>query len=137
MVAVSKSKRIGIIGGGIGGTTAAIHLAEKGFNVFLFEKTASLVNGPPFCHLHAGGNMYREISEDQCVQLLMECIRTVRLFKHVMNHRPSCIVIPKRDPGQPGTILKRLKMLKALYSSKICLVYFAFGKNNPFRTREP
>ncbi|CBY09603.1 unnamed protein product [Oikopleura dioica] len=115
----SNEKHIGIIGGGVGGTTAAIRLAEKGFKVSLFEKSSSLVNGPPFCHLHAGGNMYREISEDQCVQLLHECIRTVRMYKHVLNHRPTCIAIPKRDPGEPSTILKRLEMLQTLYNKLV------------------
>ena len=62
--------------------------------------------------------MYREISEDQCVQLLRECIRTVRLFPHVINERPTCIAIPNRDPGSPNGIMKRLEMLKALYTSK-------------------
>lgn len=49
--------RVAIIGGGIAGATAAVHLAELGIDVTLIEKGASLVSGPPICHLHAGGNL--------------------------------------------------------------------------------
>ena len=46
---------IAVIGGGIAGATAALYLGEIGLNVTLFEKNDTLVGGPPFCHLHAGG----------------------------------------------------------------------------------
>ncbi|MCV5990535.1 FAD-dependent oxidoreductase, partial [Escherichia coli] len=57
-----KDKHIAVVGGGVAGATAAIHFAELGFKVSVIEKGVSLVNGPPICHLHAGGNLYREIS---------------------------------------------------------------------------
>ena len=63
---------IGIIGGGVGGATIALRLSEQGANVVLLEKESSLVNGPPMCHLHAGGNLYREISDQQCFDLLQQ-----------------------------------------------------------------
>ncbi len=50
----SQDPRIAIIGGGIAGATAAVHLGELGLNVLLMEKGAGLVSGPPICHLHAG-----------------------------------------------------------------------------------
>ena len=75
MNAVIQSKfnkaRIGIIGGGVAGATVALQLGEIGLDVTLFEKGPSLVNGPPICHLHAGGNLYREISEQQCLTLVI------------------------------------------------------------------
>lgn len=49
-----QDPRIAIIGGGIAGATAAVHLGELGLNVVLMEKSAGLVSGPPICHLHAG-----------------------------------------------------------------------------------
>jgi flavin-dependent dehydrogenase len=61
---------VGIDGGGIAGSTVALRLAELGVRVLLFEQGASLVSGPPMCHLHAGGNFYREISDQQCLALL-------------------------------------------------------------------
>lgn len=39
---------VGIIGGGIAGSTIALRLAEQGINVQLFEEGKSLVNGPQF-----------------------------------------------------------------------------------------
>ncbi len=41
------SPRVAIIGGGVAGATAAVHLGELGINVLLLEKGPSLVNGPP------------------------------------------------------------------------------------------
>ena len=75
----SPKPRIGIIGGGVGGATIALKLSEQGADVVLFEKETSLVNGPPMCHLHAGGNLYREISDQQCIDLLKQSINTARL----------------------------------------------------------
>lgn len=50
---------VAIIGGGIAGSTTAIRLAQSGIKSILFESSSSLVNGPPMCHLHAGGALYR------------------------------------------------------------------------------
>nr|MDT0253188.1 FAD-dependent oxidoreductase [Endozoicomonas sp.] len=61
--------KVGIVGGGMAGSTAALKMAGLGIETHLFEAKNSLVSGPPICHLHAGGNLYREISESQCVAL--------------------------------------------------------------------
>ena len=96
--------RIAIIGGGIAGTMIGLGLCEANslflqmetdemelppFAISLFESGGSLVNGPPFCHLHAGGNLYREISDDQCMLLLEQCIDVCRLFPHCIERRPQ------------------------------------------------
>lgn len=52
---------VGIIGGGIAGSTIAIKLSQLGIRTVLFEASSSSFNGPPMCHLHAGGALYREI----------------------------------------------------------------------------
>lgn len=111
----SQDPRIAIIGGGIAGATAAVHLGELGLNVVLMEKSAGLVSGPPICHLHAGGNLYREISEQQCIDLLEQSIETVRLYPHTLNVRPTLIAIPQSDPGQPEEILPRLVTIQNAY----------------------
>lgn len=96
---------VGIIGGGIAGSTIALRLAEQGINVQLFEEGKSLVNGPPICHLHAGGNLYREISDQQCVTLLKQSIDTLRVYQHTSNIRPTVIAIPCNDAGDPNDLL--------------------------------
>ena len=59
--------KIAIVGGGIAGVSAALHLAQcDELHITLFEKENSFVSGPPMCHLHAGGNLYREIDDAQC-----------------------------------------------------------------------
>lgn len=110
---------IGIIGGGIAGATAALHFADLGLQVSIFEQGPSLVDGPPICHLHAGGNLYREISQQQCVQLLKESIETVKLYKHTMNVRPTVIAVPIQDKGQPEELLPRLQVIKQAYQSLV------------------
>lgn len=110
-----NSFTVGIVGGGVAGSTAALKLAGLGIQTVLFEAGPSLVNGPPICHLHAGGNLYREISIQQCITLLEQSIATVRAFPHAVNRRPTVIAIPTTDAGQPETILNRLELLSNHY----------------------
>ncbi|MCW8329976.1 NAD(P)-binding protein [Photobacterium sp. SDRW27] len=110
-----KPLKVGIIGGGIAGSTIALRLAELGIDVELFEEGSSLVNGPPICHLHAGGNLYREISDQQCLTLLQQSIDTLRVFPHTANIRPTVIAIPERDAGEPEALLPRLALLQETY----------------------
>lgn len=110
---------IGIIGGGIAGSTIALRLAELNIKVTLIEKGPSLVNGPPICHLHAGGNLYREISEEQCITLLRQSIDTLKLYKHSANIRPTVVAIPKADKGNPEDLMSRLEKLRTEYAQLI------------------
>lgn len=116
---IHPKRKIAIIGGGIAGSTAAIHLSEMGLDVTLLEKGPSLVNGPPICHLHAGGNLYREISEQQCLELLRQSIETVRLYPHSLNIRPTVIAVPHSDGGDPNELLPRLKSVANAYQSLV------------------
>lgn len=109
------STRVAIVGGGIAGATVALCLGELGLDVTLIEKGPTLVNGPPICHLHAGGNLYREISNEQCLALLAESIDLVRLYPHAVDYRPTVIAVPKVDKGMPLDNLARLKKLQDEY----------------------
>jgi len=114
-----SDKKIAIIGGGIAGASIALYLSEIGLKVALFEKGTSLVNGPPICHLHAGGNLYREIPDEQCVTLLKESIEALRLYPDSVDYRPTVIAVPQQDPGQPLDLLPRLRLLKEEYEQLI------------------
>ncbi|EGU50091.1 hypothetical protein VINI7043_15754 [Vibrio nigripulchritudo ATCC 27043] len=114
-----ESVKVGIIGGGIAGSTSALKLSEMGLDVSLFEKRDSLVSGPPICHLHAGGNLYREISEAQCIELLRQSIDTVKLYRHTINIRPTVLAVPNSDSGSATEILPRLNAIKAYYQSLV------------------
>ncbi|WP_070966672.1 FAD-dependent oxidoreductase [Vibrio sonorensis] len=111
--------RVAVIGGGVAGATAALHMAELGVQVRLIEKRDSLVNGPPICHLHAGGNLYREISLQQCIELLHQSIDIVRLFPHTLNERPTIIATPLSDGGEPNELLERLNTIKTAYKDLV------------------
>ncbi len=111
--------KIAIVGGGIAGSSIALYLSELGLNISLFEKKETLVDGPPICHLHAGGNLYREISDEQCLTLLRESIELVQLYPCAVDFRPTVIAVPTDDNGEPGELFGRLEKLKNEYARLI------------------
>ena len=111
--------KIAIVGGGVAGASAALYFGALGLDVTLFEKEPSLVSGPPFCHLHAGGNLYREISDEQCVALLKQSIDFLRFYPYIVDYRPTVIVLPTSDKGTPEALLPRLELLTREYESLI------------------
>lgn len=111
---------IAIIGGGVAGASVALYLAQnKELNITLFEKEESLVSGPPMCHLHAGGNLYREIDDTQCLTLLKQSIDFMRLYPYAIDFRPTVIITPLDDPQKPEDLFPRLKMLRDEYSKMV------------------
>ena len=114
-----QTANIAVIGGGVAGSTTALYLGQLGLNVTLFEREQSLVNGPPFCHLHAGGNLYREISDQQCVTLLKQSIDFLRFYPFVVDYRPTVIATPIEDSGSPADLLPRLTLLVKEYEKLI------------------
>ena len=111
--------KIAIVGGGVAGSSAALYFGQLGLDVTLFEKENSLVTGPPFCHLHAGGNLYREISDAQCVTLLKQSIDFLRFYPYIVDYRPTVIVLPTTDKSTPDALLPRLKLLTSEYEALI------------------
>ncbi len=116
---LNSNAKVAIIGGGVAGSTIALRFAELGLDTTIIEKGPSLVNGPPICHLHAGGNLYREISDEQCLTLLKQSIDTVKVYPHGVNRRPTIFALPKTDNGQPSDLLPRLKKLRAKYKALV------------------
>lgn len=116
---INTNVEIAIIGGGVAGASAALYFGRLGLDVTLFEKDSSLVNGPPWCHLHAGGNLYREISDAQCVALLKQSIDFLRFYPFVVDYRPTVIVLPSTDGSTPEALLPRLEMLTREYEAHI------------------
>jgi hypothetical protein len=116
---MNQEKQIAIIGGGVAGSTAALYLSKLGLNVTLFEKKEGLVSGPPFCHLHAGGNLYREISDEQCITLLHQSIDVLKFYPYGIDFRPTLIVTPTFDDQDPMELLPRLKLLQKEYEQSI------------------
>ncbi len=110
-----STKGIVIVGGGVAGVTAALFLGRQGVEVTLLERRATLVSGPPFCHLHAGGNLYREIDDAQCLTLLRQSIDFARLYPFVVDRRPTVIAVPTEDRGRAADLLRRLELLRDAY----------------------
>lgn len=114
-----KKAKIAIVGGGVAGATTALYFGQLGLEVTLFEKESSLVSGPPFCHLHAGGNLYREISDEQCIKLLKQSIDFLLFYPFVVDYRPTVIVTPKTDASSPKALIPRLDLLVKEYEKLI------------------
>lgn len=115
----SMNTKIAIVGGGVAGSSIALYLSELGLEVTLFEKGKSLVSGPPICHLHAGGNLYREISDEQCVTLLHQSIDLLRFLPFAVDYRPTVIAVPRDDEGEPEDLCHRLHLLQSEYKSLV------------------
>jgi len=111
--------KIAIVGGGVAGASVARHLGMLGLEVTLFEEKETLVDGPPFCHLHAGGNLYREISDAQCLALLKQSIAFARLYPYVIEYRPTVIALPLEDAMAPEALLPRLQWLQKAYEALV------------------
>ncbi len=112
---MSKKAKIAIVGGGVAGASTALYLSNLGLEVTLFERESSLVNGPPFCHLHAGGNLYPDISDEQCIKLLKQSIDFLRFYPHVVDYRPTVIALPHYCSSNVENLFPRLKKLQKEY----------------------
>lgn len=110
---------VGVIGGGISGSVTALQLANNKIRTVLFEQKDSLINGPPFCHLHAGGNLYPDITDKECRLLMKQSIEMARLFPQSIDRRPTLISIPKNEKLEPIRIEQRLKMLVEYYKNLV------------------
>ncbi len=111
--------KVAIVGGGVAGLTAALTLGNLGLDVIIFEAKSAFISGPPFCHLHAGGNLYREISDSQCTTLLRQSIDFAKLYPFSIDKRPTIFATPIYDPHEPLDLLDRLEILKQEYKELI------------------
>ena len=116
---MKRKPKIAIVGGGIAGGSVALYLSELGLNVTLFEKEPSLVNGPPWCHLHAGGNLYPDISDAQCLTLLKQSIDFLRFYPNIVDYRPTVIALPVDCNNSAKDLLPRLQKLQKEYAALI------------------
>ena len=112
---MEKIYNVCIVGGGVSGVVIALELAELGIDHVLFEQENSVVNGPPFCHLHAGGSLYPDISDEQCRELLKQSIGMARMFPQSIDERPTLISIPKSEKYEIEKVEHRFKMLAEYY----------------------
>src|SRR5690606_36235677 len=72
-----------------------------------------------FCHLHAGGNLYPDISDEQCRILMKQSIEMARLFPQSIDERPTFISIPKSQKYDLNKLQNRLDMLVEYYKTLI------------------
>lgn len=127
---MKKKFSIAIVGGGIGGCTAAIKASElKDVEVHLFEKKAKLLSGLPFCHLHSGGFLYPMINLQDCIQLLNHSLDFATLFSDCIDLRPT--VVAYRDSiYDPNDLINKCKLISKQYM-KFCLDSGQFPLGDP------
>ena len=113
------SGRVAVIGGGVAGATTALARGALGLEVTLLERRRGLVEGPPFCHLHAGGNLYREIPLADSVTLLRQSVGFARLFPFAIDARPTLFAIPRHDPGSVEAMVEKLEAIRVAYQKLI------------------
>lgn len=119
MVKDNNIYQVAIIGGGVSGSVIALQLAKYSIDCVLFEQKSALVSGPPFCHLHAGGNLYPDISMEQCKLLMSQSIESARLFPQTIDLRPTLISIPISENLNTQEIENKLKQLAQYYKELV------------------
>ncbi len=108
--------KVAVIGGGVAGISSALLLDE---DITLFERKSSLVSGPPFCHLHAGGNLYPELPLAECKQLLKESLDFAKIYPFSIDYRPTVVTFPKSCLKSPDEYIKKLEAIKKEYEELI------------------
>lgn len=107
---------ITIIGGGISGIISAIKLAENKMNkITIFEKRDTILRGPPYCHLHAGGMLYPEISLKDAQILQNDCLDFVLKFKNCIDYRPTIIAYKADSKYDTNKLIFKCNVLKLNY----------------------
>lgn len=110
------NRKIAIIGGGISGVTSAIKLAKNKQNeVHLYEKRECLLKGPPYCHLHAGGILYPEISIKDAQELLSNSIDFAQYFNECIDYRPTVVAYRSNCNYAPSNLVFKCKINKVNY----------------------
>ena len=111
--------KVAIVGGGVAGATAALYLSKLGVDITIFEQRSSLISGPPFCHLHAGGNLYPQISDEERLTLLRQSIDLVHYYPFAIDYRPTVVTIPKEDSTDPAYLLQKLSFVQRHYEELV------------------
>ena len=111
--------KVAIVGGGVAGASVAIYLQRLGIKTTLFEKKEFLIGGPPACHLHAGGNLYPDIDDEQRKQLLRESIEFLRFYPQAIEKRPTLLAVPKHIALDPEEFVRRTELLAHYYQELI------------------
>lgn len=110
------SKKVAIIGGGISGIVSAIKFAQDKKNiVHIFEKRSCILRGPPYCHLHAGGILYPEISIGDAQSLFDDSILFAQKFGHCLEYRPTIVAYKSESNYSPNKLLFKCKVNKVSY----------------------
>lgn len=118
------SKKIAIIGGGISGITSAIKFAQnKNNHIDIFEKRGCILKGPPYCHLHAGGILYPEISLEDAQTLLKDSIQFANRFGNCLNYRPTVVAYRSTSHYSAESLVFKCKVNKLDYE---------FSSSQPF-----
>lgn len=119
---MGKHIEIGIIGAGVGGSVASIRLASQlrkvandmgrlPVRVTLIEQNKDICEGPPWCHLHAGGMLYTGMKDYEARSILHHSCMFARMFNSTnvpggtrpsaIQHRPTVVSI-RQDVTGPG-----------------------------------
>eukprot|EP00123_Amoebidium_parasiticum_P020612 comp5357_c0_seq1/m.1335 comp5357_c0_seq1/g.1335 ORF comp5357_c0_seq1/g.1335 comp5357_c0_seq1/m.1335 type:complete len:518 (-) comp5357_c0_seq1:326-1879(-) len=114
---VTRPFRVGIVGGGVAGSTLAEYLSRvDGVSVTLIEKNKLLVSNTPFCHLHAGGLLYAlNIPESEARSLLYHSLRFASWFPQCLAKRPTVVGLRRECTDDPNIVVRRCEVAKEEY----------------------
>jgi len=117
------SKNIAIIGGGISGIVTGIKLAKNRNNIInIYEKNDDILKGSPYCHLHAGGFLYPEISLKDSQILLNDSILFATEFGDCIEYRPTIIAYNINSKYNTSELIFKCKAIKMSYINSKCYI---------------
>jgi hypothetical protein len=111
-----SKRHVAVIGGGIAGCLSALELSRlPEVEVDLYERKSALLGGSPYCHLHAGGFLYPDLSIADCEKLLHDSLAFARRFAPFLCQRPTIVAYNAQSKYLASVLPFRGRALQLAY----------------------
>eukprot|EP00906_Rhabdomonas_costata_P035859 RCo050365 len=130
----SQSFTVGVVGGGIAGSLAALRLCEAlpQASVVLIERRPALASGGPYCHLHSGGLLYAtNIDNDEARVLLHHSLLFAQTFPQCLLLRPTIVAFRKDAPQEGSVLVQRCEAMREEYRRMVTSGHFEASLGPP------
>lgn len=112
---------VAIVGAGIGGTVAALKLAQLGIRVDLYEQNNGILSESSAiaAHLYSGVQYFADIPQKSIKQLMLDAILFAKILPFALVPRPTVIALAKEDKRRPEELEETCKSVQEIYYQSI------------------